>query len=187
MLDQNQNVRTRGERYTKSVDIDSFDRILLVSSNVPNLSLLGKWWWCFRNENDALWVKVIKNLYGVDGGFDSIRGSGLSKGVWVNIVKSGFAIDKVGINLSSSFVKKVGCGRTIHFWHDNWNIFLDTLKNRFPRLYAFELDKDCRLVDRWVCNNNIWSGAWNWRYNPRGRTLSELNSLLIVYATSLFP
>ena len=38
------------------------------SLKVKNLALLGKWWWRFRNERDALWCRLIKSIHGLDGG-----------------------------------------------------------------------------------------------------------------------
>ncbi|GJS08858.1 RNA-directed DNA polymerase, eukaryota [Tanacetum coccineum] len=38
-----------------------------------NLRLLGKWKWRFLTEKDALWRKVIKEFYGENGGFGSLR------------------------------------------------------------------------------------------------------------------
>lgn len=35
-----------------------------------NFSLLGKWRWRFQTEKEALWRKVIKEIYGESGGFD---------------------------------------------------------------------------------------------------------------------
>ena len=54
-----------------------------------NWALLAKWWWRFRCERDAFWVKVIKSLFGEGGGTvgQSLSGSGYS--VWRNIIKVG--------------------------------------------------------------------------------------------------
>ncbi|GKA25645.1 RNA-directed DNA polymerase, eukaryota, partial [Tanacetum coccineum] len=41
------------------------------SLKAKNLGLLGKWWWRFLNEKNALWCRVISVFYGVDGGFSS--------------------------------------------------------------------------------------------------------------------
>lgn len=56
------------------------------SIRCANISLLGKWRWRFLNEKDALWRKVINVFYGEYGGFDTINGLGLKKGVWKGIV-----------------------------------------------------------------------------------------------------
>jgi len=39
-----------------------------------NLALLGKWLWCFFNENNSLWQSIIRKKYGMDpNGWDSSR------------------------------------------------------------------------------------------------------------------
>ncbi|GJU70546.1 putative RNA-directed DNA polymerase, eukaryota, reverse transcriptase zinc-binding domain protein [Tanacetum coccineum] len=38
-----------------------------------NLGLLGKWKWRILTEKDALWRKVVKEFYGENGGFGSLR------------------------------------------------------------------------------------------------------------------
>ncbi|PWA97711.1 hypothetical protein CTI12_AA026750 [Artemisia annua] len=38
-----------------------------------NLGLIGKWLWRFRCEESALWRKVIKQIYGSDGGIGDAR------------------------------------------------------------------------------------------------------------------
>ncbi|GJW08477.1 RNA-directed DNA polymerase, eukaryota, reverse transcriptase zinc-binding domain protein [Tanacetum coccineum] len=75
-----------------------------------NLSLLGKWRWRFLMEKDAMWRKVICNLHGNDVGFSSVVGPRLNKGVWLNIIRAGTAIDNLGILFSNSFIRKVKSG-----------------------------------------------------------------------------
>ncbi|GJX08309.1 hypothetical protein Tco_0196241 [Tanacetum coccineum] len=58
-----------------------------------NLSLVGKWWWRFLNEKDALLCKVI-SAHGIDGGLSLNPRLGLKIGVWESIIDSGFLIDK---------------------------------------------------------------------------------------------
>ncbi|GKC98007.1 ribonuclease H-like domain-containing protein, partial [Tanacetum coccineum] len=53
-------------------------------------------------------------------------------------------------------------------------------KDRFPRFYALETNKDASLSERWCCFNGVWAGLWSWRINPRGRSESDLE-LLISY------
>nr|GEW66455.1 RNA-directed DNA polymerase, eukaryota, reverse transcriptase zinc-binding domain protein [Tanacetum cinerariifolium] len=60
-----------------------------------NLGLLGKWWWRFLNEKNALWCKVISVFYGVDSSFSSRISSGLHKGIWENVISYGVAIDTI--------------------------------------------------------------------------------------------
>ncbi|GJW45430.1 reverse transcriptase domain, reverse transcriptase zinc-binding domain protein [Tanacetum coccineum] len=56
-----------------------------------NWALLGKWWWRFRVEGNAFWVKVIRSIYGSDGGLGSVSTmkEACGCGVWGDIVRIG--------------------------------------------------------------------------------------------------
>ncbi|GJT47353.1 putative RNA-directed DNA polymerase [Tanacetum coccineum] len=59
------------------------------SIKAKKISLIGKWWWRFLSERDALWRKVIAAIHGVDGGFFEGVGAGLKKDVWKSILSCG--------------------------------------------------------------------------------------------------
>ncbi|GJX67953.1 hypothetical protein Tco_0303680 [Tanacetum coccineum] len=63
--------------------------------------------------------------------------------------------------------KKIGNGNATRFWTDVW-VGTRSLKERFPRVYAMEGNKQCMVSDRWV--DDQWH--WNWHRNmsERGRT-----------------
>lgn len=48
-------------------------------------------------EKDATWGKVICNLHSNDGDLFSVVGPRINKGVWLNIVSVGVAINTIGI------------------------------------------------------------------------------------------
>ncbi|GKE73167.1 RNA-directed DNA polymerase, eukaryota, reverse transcriptase zinc-binding domain protein, partial [Tanacetum coccineum] len=55
------------------------------------------------------------------------------------------------------------------------------LKDKFPRLYALEMNKDCKAKERGQVVNKTWIGEWVWRIPPRVRAqddLAVLSSLL---------
>nr|GEY82699.1 reverse transcriptase domain, reverse transcriptase zinc-binding domain protein [Tanacetum cinerariifolium] len=58
------------------------------SVHAKNLSLLAKWRWHYYTECDALWRKVIWNLYGHAGGFLPNVGRGCKKVVWASILSA---------------------------------------------------------------------------------------------------
>lgn len=147
------------------------------SIRCKNHGLLGKWKWRFLNETNALWRKVIIELYGSNGGFDGNVGSGLKQGVWKSILANCKAIDNIGISFSNSFMKKLGDGSNTNFWDDIWCEAGRHLMDLFPRLYALESKKDCKVSERWVFSNGMWGGIWAWRSPPRGRSSSDLQSL----------
>ncbi|GJX17006.1 putative reverse transcriptase domain-containing protein [Tanacetum coccineum] len=83
-----------------------------------NTSLLGKWWWHFLYDREALCCRVIKSIYGNEGGLMGELGTGLKYRVWENILSVGAVIDDMGIPFRKSFIKKIRCGNSISFWAD---------------------------------------------------------------------
>ncbi|PWA99424.1 RNA-directed DNA polymerase, eukaryota, Reverse transcriptase zinc-binding domain protein [Artemisia annua] len=67
------------------------------SLSTSNLGLLGKWWWRFHTEPDALWRQVISSIHGSFGGFYSNRESIKGSGLWINILKAGWKINDSGV------------------------------------------------------------------------------------------
>lgn len=121
---------------------------------------------------------MIKEFYGPEGGFESSEIWGLKSGVWNNILDGCIEIDRLGIPFKISIIKKVSNGRHTRLWQDRWNDSGDKLKDRFPRLYALEYEKDCVISDRWALQNGEWVGKWDWTRLPSGRTTDDLNSLV---------
>nr|GEU44135.1 RNA-directed DNA polymerase, eukaryota [Tanacetum cinerariifolium] len=52
------------------------------------------------------------------------------------------------------------------------------LMDSFPRLYALDSFQVCSIRDRWHLVNGYWTGNWNWRVQPRGKALGDLDSLI---------
>ena len=115
------------------------------------LSLVGIWHWRFLKEKDALWRKVIRNIFRDDGGSSSMVGLGNSNSVWCNILSSGVAIDALSIPFRR---KVISCTNTL-FWKDVWIDDGPCLMAKFPRLYALESNPNCRVCDRWVLENDV--------------------------------
>ncbi|GJR55418.1 hypothetical protein Tco_1405939 [Tanacetum coccineum] len=67
-------------------------------------------------------VKVIRSIHGSDEGLTGGEGcrDSNNRGVWIDIVRVGQDIDEVGIEFTSSIVKKVGSGNNTAFWIDMW-------------------------------------------------------------------
>ncbi|GJY40252.1 RNA-directed DNA polymerase, eukaryota, reverse transcriptase zinc-binding domain protein [Tanacetum coccineum] len=142
-----------------------------------NLSLLGKWKWRFLDEGHALWRMVITEFYGPDGGFGTSTGGAIG-GVWADILKAVKHIEDIDSSFNVSFILKISNGSNTSFWKDHWCGDGSRLMDVFPRLYALESFKDCKINDRWHCLDGIWSGNWSWRCPPRGRALDELSNLV---------
>ncbi|XP_071740498.1 uncharacterized protein [Rutidosis leptorrhynchoides] len=149
-----------------------------------NISLLCKWWWRFKNEHNALWVKIIKSIYGPGGGLDTnVLCRNISgHTIWKEIIKSGKVADKLGTFFTSSISKCIGNGTSISFWHDIW-IGSETLKTTFHRLYMLESQKDATVAERISNVNSNSMGIWDWSRAPSGRALDELTELTNLIST----
>ncbi|XP_071704364.1 uncharacterized protein [Rutidosis leptorrhynchoides] len=141
------------------------------------MALLGKWWWRFRVEHDAFWVKVIKSIHGRDGGlgnsnsFISNRGS-----IWNGIRNIDKEFYKINLDFSNSFVKVVSDGSETLFWEDKW-LGEQPLHVMFNRLYRLETSKDATVRNRIIQQDSSFSLNWNWVRPPAGRTATELSHL----------
>ncbi|GKA05381.1 RNA-directed DNA polymerase, eukaryota, reverse transcriptase zinc-binding domain protein, partial [Tanacetum coccineum] len=151
-----------------------------------NLSLLGKWKWRFLTKDHALWRTVIKEFYGGDGGFYSSSSSLWSSGVWVDIIKATKNIKVLDLNFKNSFVRKVADRANTSFWLDPWCGHGSRLKDKFPRLYALDSFKECKVKDRGFTANGSWVGTWSWRFSLRGCSLDDLKYLTSSLNTVLF-
>ncbi|KAJ9557802.1 hypothetical protein OSB04_012416 [Centaurea solstitialis] len=144
-----------------------------------NWGLLCKWWWQFHVEDGALWVKVIKSIFGEDGGLASLgrsRGKG-NNSVWGNIMKVGLEVDKLGINFSNSFWKSIGDGADSKFWEDSW-VEVGRLKDKFMRLFKLEENKSISIADRGSFEGDSWIWKWGWRRELGGREIGEFEGLM---------
>nr|GEX07753.1 RNA-directed DNA polymerase, eukaryota, reverse transcriptase zinc-binding domain protein [Tanacetum cinerariifolium] len=71
-------------------------------------------------------------------------------------------------------------GNNTLFWKDPWCGSGQRLIDIFPRLYALDSDKDCKVSDRWDLGhlaNGVRGGTWSWRISPRGRSLRDIDAL----------
>ncbi|GJT84696.1 hypothetical protein Tco_1066413 [Tanacetum coccineum] len=138
-----------------------------------NLALLQKWLWRWFFFLNALWVKVIKEIHGQEGGFDTYGCK--FNGIWARIFGSSNFFHSKNIIPLNSFRFKAGCSTRIRFWKDIW-ISDYPLTNRYNRLYRLELDKDCLIIDR--IENGQW--RWNWSRNDlEVRNTAYFRDLLI--------
>nr|GEZ19777.1 RNA-directed DNA polymerase, eukaryota, reverse transcriptase zinc-binding domain protein [Tanacetum cinerariifolium] len=147
------------------------------SVHAKNLSLLAKWRWRYYTECDALWHKVICNLYGHAGGYLPNVGRGCKKVVWASILSAGSVINNMGIPLNSSFIRKVGNGESILFYKERWLDAGPILMECFPRLYALESIKDYSLRDQCARADNEWRCSWEWCVPSRSRALANYHML----------
>lgn len=109
-----------------------------------NRALLFKWIRRFLSNLDALWVRVIQAIYGNIGCLGHMILPKRSS-VWVVILYAMLDLRKKGIDLFANCKKFIGNGVDYLFWTDV-SIGDSTLKDRFPRLYALELNKNDSVV-----------------------------------------
>ncbi|GJT00454.1 RNA-directed DNA polymerase, eukaryota, reverse transcriptase zinc-binding domain protein, partial [Tanacetum coccineum] len=116
-----------------------------------------------------LWVMVLKSLYGREGVLGEFvrKGDGV-RGVWGDIVRAGRDIDRLGIEFSLSFVRKVGDGSCIYFWEDRW-VDGVRLMDRFPRLFHLDKCKESVVADKKRWDEGTWRWGWDWVREPMGK------------------
>ncbi|XP_071740916.1 uncharacterized protein [Rutidosis leptorrhynchoides] len=147
-----------------------------------NWALLCKWWWRFLNDDNSLWVRVIKSIYGKSGGLgiissvDNFNKNFIGR-TWYNIINLGPSLSKLGWDFSNSFCKVIGRGNNTKFWLEPW-CGPETLKDKFPRLFRLESNKMAEVAERVSWSNNEPICSWNWTSQPRGRTGSDINTLI---------
>ncbi|XP_071725720.1 uncharacterized protein [Rutidosis leptorrhynchoides] len=125
------------------------------SLKAKNLALLGKWWWRFRVEENAFWVKVIKSIYGRDGGlgFTSSRVDAGNNSVWGAIIDVEKHFTKLNINFAASFVRIIENGQGTYFWKDRWH-GSELLCEKYPRLFRLDTNQDATVADRlWLAGS----------------------------------
>ncbi|GJX77884.1 F-box domain containing protein [Tanacetum coccineum] len=165
-------------KWDRVISKSSLGGLDIGSLKACNLALLGKWWWRFRVEEDRLWVKLIKSIYGEYGGLGeegvSRRSSG---GKWSDIIKVGNDIEKTQVPFIGYFRKKVGDGCNTLFWLNQW-LGDFKLSVRFPILFALESNKQVSMSGRgsWVIDGG-WKWEWGWEREVRGRGLGGLEEL----------
>ncbi|GJZ74956.1 RNA-directed DNA polymerase, eukaryota, reverse transcriptase zinc-binding domain protein [Tanacetum coccineum] len=126
-----------------------------------NLAHLYKWRWRFNNHHNALWAKIIKNLYPFSSetqGWVQVRKQG---GPWNNIMQTVSELHNTSMVPISVMKRKIGDGMSTLFWHDVW--INDTpLAQQFPRLFLLEEFKNAMVGDRW--NGSCF--AWRLKRRP---------------------
>ncbi|GJZ01186.1 RNA-directed DNA polymerase, eukaryota [Tanacetum coccineum] len=132
-----------------------------------NRGLMFKWVWRFYTQDSSLWARVIKAIHGDDGKMGVITRAG-SKSCWMNIVHETNALLNKGIDLIKFMRIKLGNGQITSFWEDMWSEG-DTLKNRYPRIYALESSKSI-TVGMKVAQPSL---AFSFRRAPRGGVEQE--------------
>ncbi|XP_071718424.1 uncharacterized protein [Rutidosis leptorrhynchoides] len=150
----------------------------VVSYDSLNKALLYKWRWRYVTCSEWLWVSVIKASHGEQrDGYSPLVNKNVT-GSWAHINRAISDIHVQHPSVGSSLSLKLGNGNNTLFWFDKW-LNGSSPKICFPRLFALESDKFCKVSDRRLQDG--WS--WNWRRQIRSGTEShQLNDLLVAAA-----
>lgn len=152
--------------------------------NSFNLSLLGKWVDRILNNEEGLWVKVIKSKYRenpfLEGSGERllrgrVRGGGVMSGWWFEICKIYWGIK--GEGMRKDFVRIVGKGNNTRFWADWW-VGDMLLNEKFQRLFRISGQQFANICEMGKWEGGEWRWELEWRRELRVRDLESLNSLL---------
>jgi len=118
------------------------------------LALLGKWIWRLGSDKGGLWKEILDSKY---GGWRCLREEGKIRrsSFWWKNLKEVWASEGWGRSFEDGFKWKVGGGKVISFWKDNW-LGCDALKKVFPRLFSLCLAKDAKVTEFGSWSNGVW-------------------------------
>lgn len=140
--------------------------------DVFNKVLITKWLWRLLSDQEALWVRVVKSIYG------SVRLVGgrprCWSGWWRGVIENGMG--EKGKWFWQELERKLGDGGDTSFWHYLWLTDLP-LKDKFSRLFNLSKDKEVVVgtMGSWV--NNIWPWNCSWRRPLLAREEAMVDSL----------
>ncbi|XP_022003347.1 uncharacterized protein LOC110900790 [Helianthus annuus] len=126
-----------------------------------NSAMLAKWWWRFKNDQDGLWRKTIWAIHNNSRMWNTIPIKLTLPGPWKQVAKSMADLNSAELNVSKYMRGVIGRGNQILFWLDNW-CGEATLASRYPRLFAIEKDRLCKIEDR--VHMGVTGPRWNWEW-----------------------
>nr|GEW28263.1 RNA-directed DNA polymerase, eukaryota, reverse transcriptase zinc-binding domain protein [Tanacetum cinerariifolium] len=127
-----------------------------------NRALLLKWVSRFITQKNILWSKVITAIYGVDGNIGSNLKSGY-RSIWRDILQVLANVKNQGSDFLTHIQKRLGNGVDTSFWEETW-LEGTTLKYRYLRLFALEMNKQISVADK-LAQEGLGS---SFRRAPRG-------------------
>lgn len=112
-------------------------------------ALMFRWRWRFFHHPTLLWVRVVKAIYGIDGGLSSLSSRGAPSGLWNNLISMISNLKNKEIDLISLCRIRVRDGASMSFWHDIW---LDdvSLVVAFHKIYDLDVHKVASVRDRFL-------------------------------------
>nr|GEU68791.1 RNA-directed DNA polymerase, eukaryota, reverse transcriptase zinc-binding domain protein [Tanacetum cinerariifolium] len=129
----------------------------------------------FLIEENALWKIVIREFYGVNGGFGYSMNFNASGGIWQDIIKAVKLIENIDTSVKYFFTRKISSGADMMFWKDSWcgdgTCLMDKFQGYMPRnliMIAWFVIDDVQLMEFGV---DIDEGLnkWIWSKDSSGR------------------
>lgn len=100
-----------------------------------NRAMMFRWWWIFYHSPNLLWARLVKYLYGPDGGCKSLPSRIVSTGPWIGVMRMFIQLRDRGLDIRSLCPIRVGDGCYTSFWHDVW-MGETSLATTFHRVFA---------------------------------------------------
>ncbi|KAL4563757.1 hypothetical protein LXL04_027802 [Taraxacum kok-saghyz] len=138
-----------------------------------NVALILKWKWRFFQSQNALWVRLIRGIYGSRGGFFASRRVVDGCSPWSRVVAVAAKMHATEVIKEDTLLRKVGNGRDTKFWDDCW-IGGQPLAAKCPRLAALAKHRGGKVAEYW--DGNSWK--WEWQRPLTGRNLSMFHELI---------
>nr|GEZ52071.1 RNA-directed DNA polymerase, eukaryota, reverse transcriptase zinc-binding domain protein [Tanacetum cinerariifolium] len=128
-------------KWTKVLASKKNDGLGVSSFFALNRGLLVKWMWRFLSRDNSLWACFIHASHGSN----KLNISASYPSLWSSIIKEVNILQTQGLDFSSHCKIRVGNDSNTSFWKDLW-IGDSRLCLAFPRLYALENNKDCKVA-----------------------------------------
>ncbi|GJV35623.1 RNA-directed DNA polymerase, eukaryota [Tanacetum coccineum] len=112
-----------------------------------NAGLLFKWVWRFLHKPTNLWVRLIKVLYGHNGGIFDAPTYQSTFSPWCGLLSLVKSHIQKGMDLLSLCVRKIGNGVNTRLWEDTWH-GIQRLKYKFPLIFMLDNDKGYYVANR---------------------------------------
>lgn len=137
-----------------------------------NNALIAKWFWRYKKEEGAFWIKVLESIHGKLHSWVDSNSIKIGK-TWKSIVQQWDNLREFALDPRQVIMKKVRDGNNTHFWLDWW-ISDRPLMLNFPRLYQLENKKQVMIRNKLESDGGLEA----WRSSLReGRNKEEFHNL----------
>ena len=83
---------------------------------IKNTALVFKWWWCFLNEKDSFWKKVVVSNYYNNPNCESHDVEhGEKGGLWGQIISPSYNVHEINEVIFNGLWRKIGKGNSTLF------------------------------------------------------------------------